>query len=110
MCDSERARPGRVMGGPGSLGSVMVLRVGRRMGVEPLQALRESLEFARASGVDFDSAWQPSVERALTGYRGWARYEWSHAITATRDAWRSAYLGERQGTLERWGGELLTPA
>jgi hypothetical protein len=80
----------------------------RRIRAEPLKALRESLEVARASGMDFDSAWDPSVEDALTGYRGLVRYDWSCAIRDTREVWRSAYAGESNGQLERWAGVLQT--
>ena len=76
---------------------------------EPLQALRESLEVAGASGIDFESAWEFSVENALTGYRGRVRYDWSCAIGDTREVWRSAYMGEPPNRqLERWRGELET--
>jgi len=68
--------------------------------------LRESLELARASGVDFDSAWERSGESALTGYRGRARDEWSDVIHETRGVWRSAYLSEPNRKLERWAGVL----
>jgi hypothetical protein len=97
-----------VVGGPtkSGLGHLAGPRFGRRIRAEPLQALRASLEVARASGVDFDSAWEPSVESALTGYRGWVRYDWSYAIRETREVWRSAYLGEPNGQLERWAGVL----
>jgi hypothetical protein len=61
---------------------------------------------ARASGTDFDSAWDPSVERALSGYRGLVRHDWSCAIRETREVWRSAYVVERHGHLERWAGVL----
>jgi hypothetical protein len=71
--------------------------------------LRESLEVARASGVDFDSAWEPSVTVALTGYRGLVRHDWSCAIRETRQVWRSAYVGEPNRRLERWAGVLQTP-
>ena len=81
-------------------------RFGRRIRSEPLQALRESLEVARASGLAFDAAWESSVESALYGYRGSARHDWSHAIRGTREVWRSAYLVEPNGRLERWAGVL----
>jgi hypothetical protein len=77
-----------------------------RVKAEPPQALRESLAVARASGVDFDSAWESSVEGALYGYRGSARQDWSYAIRETREVWRSAYLVEPNGRLERWAGVL----
>jgi hypothetical protein len=97
-----------LMGGPtkSGLGHLGSPRLGRRTKAEPLQTLRESLEVARAGGMDFDSAWEPSVEGALTGYRGVVRDDWSCAIRETREAWRAAYLGERQG---RWAGVLQTP-
>jgi hypothetical protein len=69
--------------------------------------LRESLEVARASGADFDSVWERSVESALTGYRGKRRDDWSSVIHETRAVWRSAYLGEPNRNLERWAGVLL---
>jgi hypothetical protein len=82
-------------------------RVGRRAGTVPLRALRESLEVARASGLDFESAWEPSLAGALAGYRGRLRYDWSYAIGATREVWRSAYVGEPPNRqLERWAGVL----
>ena len=81
-------------------------RFGRRIRAEPLQALREALEVARASGLAFDAAWESSVESALYGYRGSARHDWSHAIRGTREVWRSAYLVEPNGRLERWAGVL----
>ena len=81
-------------------------RLGRRIRAEPPQALRASLEVARAGGLDFDSAWESSVESALYGYRGSARHDWSHAIRETREVWRSAYLVEPKGQLERWAGVL----
>jgi len=81
-------------------------RFGRRIRGEPLQALREFLEVARARGMDFDSAWEPSVESALSGYRGLARHDWSCAIRGTREVWRSAYLVEPNGRLERSAGVL----
>ena len=81
-------------------------RFGRRIRSEPLQALRESLEVARASGLAFDAAWESSVESALSGSRGSARHDWSHAIRGTREVWRSAYLVEPNGRLERWAGVL----
>jgi hypothetical protein len=83
-------------------------RFGRRIRAEPPQALRESLEVARASGMDFDSAWESSVESALYGYRGSARHDWSYAIRETRKVWRSAYLVQPNGQLERWAGVLQT--
>jgi hypothetical protein len=73
---------------------------------EPPQELRQSLEVARASGIDFDSAWESSLESALYGYRGSARHDWSYAIRGTREVWRSAYLVEPNGRLERWAGVL----
>jgi hypothetical protein len=76
------------------------------MAAEPPQTLRESLDVARASGIDFDSAWESSLEGALYGYRGSARNDWSYAIRATREVWRSAYLHEPNGRLERWAGML----
>ena len=79
-----------------------------RVRAEPPQALRASLEVARASGVDFDSAWESSVESALHGYRGSTRRDWSHAIRETREVWRSAYRLEPNGRLERWAGVLET--
>jgi hypothetical protein len=100
------------MGGlPSSgLGHSASSRFERRLGAVPLQALRESLEVARASGIDFESAWEPSVEGALTGYRGRARYDWGYAIGSTREVWRSAYVGEQPNRqLERWAGVLQTP-
>jgi hypothetical protein len=84
-------------------------RFGRRSKSEPLQTLRESLEGARASGMDFDSAWEASVEGALTGYRGLVRDDWNCAIRETREVWRAAYVGEANGRLERWAGLLQTP-
>jgi len=83
---------------------------GPRFGIraEPPQALREALEVARASGLAFDSAWESSVENALHGYRGSARHDWSYAIRETREVWRSAYLIEPNGRLERWAGVLET--
>ena len=84
-------------------------RFKRRIRADPLAALRESLEIARASCMDFDSAWEPSVKRALSGHRGVARDEWSCAIRQTREAWRSAYLLEPNGRLERWAGVLQPP-
>jgi len=78
----------------------------RRIRAEPPQALRESLEVARASGMDFDSAWESSVESALYGYRCSARHDWSYAIRETREVWRSAYLVEPNGQLERCAGVL----
>lgn len=81
-------------------------RFGRRIRAEPPQALRESLEVARASGLDFDSAWESSVDSALYGYRGSAHHDWSYAIRETRKLWRSAYLVQRNGRLERWAGVL----
>jgi hypothetical protein len=84
-------------------------RFGRRIRAEPLQALREALEVARARGLAFDSAWESSVESALYGYRGSVRHDWSYAIRETREVWRSAYLVEPNGRLERWGGVLQTP-
>src|SRR5262245_59479119 len=83
-------------------------RRGRRMRAEPPLALRESLDVARASGMDFDSAWESSVESALYGYRGSARHDWSYAIRETREVWRSAYKLEPNGRLERWAGVLQT--
>jgi hypothetical protein len=68
--------------------------------------LREALELARVSGVDFDLVWERSVESALTGYRGKAREDWSFVIHETRAVWRSAYLSEPNRKLERWAGEL----
>jgi hypothetical protein len=56
--------------------------------------------------MDFDSAWESSVESALYGYRGLARHDWNYAIRATREVWRSAYLVEPNGRLERWAGVL----
>ena len=98
------------MGGPtkSGLGHLAGPRFERRIRAEPLQALRESLEFARASGMDFDSAWESSVESALSGYRGLVRHDWSYAIRGTREVWRSAYLVEPNGQLERWAGALQT--
>ena len=98
------------MGGPtkSGLGHLAGPRFERRIRAEPLQALRESLEFARASGMDFDSAWESSVESALHGYRGSTRRDWSHAIRETREVWRSAYRLEPNGRLERWAGVLET--
>ena len=84
-------------------------RLGRRVRAEPPQALRESLDVARASGVDFDSAWESSVEGALYGCRGSDRRDWSYAIRETREVWRSAYLYEPNRRLERWAG-VLQPA
>ena len=82
-------------------------RLGPRVVAGPLQALRESLEVARASGIDFESAWKLSVENALTGHRGRVRHDWSQAIGDTREVWRSAYMGEPPNRqLERWRGEL----
>jgi hypothetical protein len=81
-------------------------RFRRGIRAEPPQALRESLDVARASGIDFDSAWESSVEGALHGYRGSARRDWSYAIRETREVWRSAYLREPNGRLERWAGVL----
>jgi hypothetical protein len=83
-------------------------RFGRRIRAEPLQALREALEVARARGLAFDSAWESSVDSALHGYRGSARHDWSCAIRETREVWRSAYLVEPTGRLERWAGVLET--
>jgi hypothetical protein len=59
--------------------------------------------------MDFDSAWELSVASALSGYRGVVRHDWSCAIRETREVWRSAYLLERKGRLERWAGVLQTP-
>jgi hypothetical protein len=84
-------------------------RFKRRIRADPLGALRESLEIARASCLDFDSSWEPSVERALSGQRGVAREEWSCAIRQTREVWRSAYLLEPKGRPERWAGVLQPP-
>jgi hypothetical protein len=84
-------------------------RLGCRLGPEPLRSLRESLEVARASGMDFDSAWEPSVEGALTGYRGLMRSDWSCVIGETRAVWKSAYVREPNARLERWAGVLQTP-
>jgi len=81
---------------------------GGRIRAEPPEALRQSLEVARASGMDFDSAWESSVESALYGYRGSARHDWSYAIRETREVWRSAYLLEPNGQFERWAGVLQT--
>ena len=81
-------------------------RFGRKITAEPPQVLRESLEVARASGLDFDSSWESSVQSALYGYRGSARHDWSYAIRETREVWRSAYLVERAGRLTRWAGVL----
>jgi hypothetical protein len=81
-------------------------RFRRRIRTEPLQALREFLDVARASGVDFDSAWESSVEGALYGCRGSDRRDWSYAIRETREVWRSAYLHEPNRQLERWAGVL----
>ena len=81
-------------------------RFGRKITAEPSQVLRESLEVARASGLDFDSSWESSVRSALYGYRGSARHDWSYAIRETREVWRSAYLVERAGRLTRWSGVL----
>ena len=83
-------------------------RLARRVRAEPPQALRESLDVARASGVDFDSAWESSVESALHGHRGSTRHDWSYAIRETREVWRSAYRLEPNGRLERWAGVLET--
>jgi hypothetical protein len=90
------------------LGHLARPRCGRRIKAEPLQALRESLEVARASGMAFDSAWESSVESALSGYRGLVRRDWSSAIRETREVWRSAYLVEPNARLERWAGVLQT--
>ena len=90
------------------LGQLAARRFGRRVRAEPLRALRESLEVARASGIDFDSAWELSVESALSGYRGRVRHDWSCAIRETREVWRSAYSVEPNGRLERWAGVLQT--
>ena len=81
----------------------------RPIRTEPPRALREFLDVARASGMDFDSAWESSVESALYGYRGSVRHDWSYAIRETREVWRSAYLVEPNGRLERWAG-VLQPA
>jgi hypothetical protein len=81
-------------------------RFGHRIRAEPLQALRESLDVARASGLDFDSACESSVESALYGYRGSVRHDWSIAIRETREVWVSAYLHEPNRQLERWAGVL----
>jgi hypothetical protein len=99
------------MGGPtqSSVGHLASPCFGRRTGAEPLQTLRESLEVARASGMNFDSAWEPSVEGALTGYRGLVRNDWSCAIRETREVWRAAYVGDPNGRLQRWAGVLQTP-
>jgi hypothetical protein len=92
---------------PRGLGHPAAPRVGRRFRAVPLRALRESLEVARAAGLDFESAWEPSVEGALTGYRGRLRSDWSSAIGATREVWRSAYVGDPPNRrLERWAGVL----
>ena len=91
------------------LGHLAYPRLGRTTRAEPLRILRESLEVARASGMDFDSAWEPSVKSALTGYRGLVRYDWSCAIRETREVWSSAYVGQSNGRLERWAGVLQTP-
>ena len=79
----------------------------RRIRAEPPQALRESLEVARASGMDFDPAWE-SVWSALYGYRGSARHDWSYAIRETREVWKIGHLVERNGRLERWACVLET--
>jgi hypothetical protein len=98
-----------MMGGPteSGLGHLAGPRL-RRIAAEPLQALRESLEVARTNGMHFDPAWEISVESALRGYRGWARYDWSYAICETREVWRAAYQCEPKGKLERWAGVLQT--
>jgi hypothetical protein len=98
-------------GGPtrSSVGHLGSPRFERRTKAEPVQTLRESLEVARAGGMDFDAAWEPSVDGALTGYRGLARDDWSCAIHETREAWRAAYVGEPHGRLQRWAGVLQTP-
>jgi hypothetical protein len=83
-------------------------RSGHRRSADPLRTLREFLEVARASGMDFDSAWEPSVQGALTGYRGLVRNDWTCAMRETREVWRSAYVGEPNGRLERWAGVLHT--
>jgi hypothetical protein len=91
------------------LGQLAYPRFARGTKAEPLERLRESLVVARAGGLDFDSAWERSVEGALTGYRGLVRDDWSCAIRETREVWRAAYVGEQHGRLERWAGVLQTP-
>ena len=56
----------------------------------PAERLRHELAARRALGESFEKAWVLGRPIALVG----AGRDWEKAIAGTREAWRSAYLGE----------------
>lgn len=57
----------------------------------PAALLRELLAEDRASGWDFDRAWQENVEFVLARNVKAERESWREALEATRAAWRAAH-------------------
>ena len=57
----------------------------------PVEQLGRQLAAARRAGAPFATAWPTAISRVLARVQGIEREQWSVALHATREAWRTSW-------------------